>query len=128
MLVASGVRSLGAARRLRPRRVRGAAALRQLVLAARASRRAGEPWWRGVSGRANGGMVVHLGVVVLAVGFAASMSFVERDEFRLKPGESATLRGHTRHATSGPRRSSTPTALRSSASVRVDDEKIYRRR
>ena len=29
---------------------------------------------------------MHLGVVVIAVGFAASMSFAARDEFRLKPG------------------------------------------
>ena len=42
------------------------AALRQLVLA---TRRQG---WRGLVGRANGGMVVHLGVVLIAVALAAS--------------------------------------------------------
>ncbi|HSH60494.1 MAG TPA: cytochrome c-type biogenesis CcmF C-terminal domain-containing protein, partial [Acidimicrobiales bacterium] len=31
--------------------------------------------WRGLVGRANGGMVVHLGVVVIAVAFAASSSY-----------------------------------------------------
>ena len=42
----------------------GGAALRQLVLA---TRRQG---WRGLVGRANGGMVVHLGVILLAVALA----------------------------------------------------------
>ena len=65
------------------------AAFRQLALS---SRRHG---WRGLLGRANGGMVVHLGVVVIAVAFAASSSYGHRAEFRLAPGESATLAGHT---------------------------------
>ena len=47
----------------------GASALRQLVLA---TRRQG---WRGLVGRANGGMIVHIGVVLIAVAFAASHSF-----------------------------------------------------
>ena len=44
-------------------------ALRQLVLA---TRRQGA---RGFVGRANGGMIVHLGVIIIAVAFAASHSF-----------------------------------------------------
>ena len=47
----------------------GGAALRQLVLA---TRRQG---WRGLVGRTNGGMIVHLGVVLIAVAFAASSSY-----------------------------------------------------
>ncbi len=47
----------------------GGAAVRQVVLAVR---RAG---WRGLIGRTNGGMIVHLGVVVLAVGLAASETY-----------------------------------------------------
>ena len=66
-----------------------AAAVRQLVLA---TRRQG---WRGLVGRANGGMVVHLGVVLIAVAFAASQSYDEGGEVRLAPGESTTLAGHT---------------------------------
>jgi cytochrome c-type biogenesis protein CcmF len=63
---------------------------RQLVLA---TRRQG---WRGLVGRANGGMIVHLGVVVIAVAFAASSSNVRQAEFsNLKPGDTATLAGHT---------------------------------
>jgi cytochrome c-type biogenesis protein CcmF len=44
-------------------------ALRQIVLA---TRRQG---WRGFLGRANGGMIVHLGVIVIAVALAASNSY-----------------------------------------------------
>jgi cytochrome c-type biogenesis protein CcmF len=52
----------------------GGSALRQLVLA---TRRQG---WRGLVGRTNGGMVVHIGVLLIAVGLAASSSYeVERD-------------------------------------------------
>ncbi|MEO6989086.1 MAG: heme lyase CcmF/NrfE family subunit [Aquihabitans sp.] len=52
----------------------GGAAIRQLVLA---SRRQG---WRGLVGRTNGGMIVHLGVIMIGVALAASNSYqVERD-------------------------------------------------
>ncbi len=63
-------------------------AIRQLVLA---TRRQG---WRGLVGRANGGMVVHLGVIMIAVAFAASQSYVRQGEFTLSPGESARFAGH----------------------------------
>ncbi len=72
-----------------------AAALRQLALAARASRRRGGSVLAGVVGRANGGMVVHLGVVLVAVAFAAASSYDSSVEARLAPGESVTLAGHT---------------------------------
>ena len=39
-------------------------------------------------------MVVHLGVVVVAVAFAASSSYSTGDEFRLAEGQSATIGGH----------------------------------
>ncbi|MEJ5255362.1 MAG: heme lyase CcmF/NrfE family subunit [Acidimicrobiales bacterium] len=64
-------------------------ALRQLVLA---TRRQG---WRGLVGRANGGMVVHVGVILIAVAFAASQSYVRQAEFTLAEGESTTFAGHT---------------------------------
>jgi cytochrome c-type biogenesis protein CcmF len=66
-----------------------AAAARQLILS---GRRQG---WRGLLGRANGGMVVHIGVVVIAVAFAASNSFGHRAEFTLTDGHKATVAGHT---------------------------------
>lgn len=65
------------------------AALRQVVLA---TRRQG---WRGFVGRANGGMIVHLGVILIAVAFAASSSFLRQAEYELAVGESASLSGHT---------------------------------
>lgn len=70
------------------------AALRQLVLA---TRRQG---WRGLVGRTNGGMVVHLGVIMIAVAFAASNAYqVERDArlcIDAKPGcpSTVTVSGH----------------------------------
>lgn len=64
-------------------------AVRQLFLA---TRRQG---WRGLVGRANGGMVVHLGTIMIGVAFAASTSFIRQAEFTLEPNESATIAGHT---------------------------------
>ncbi len=66
----------------------GGAAARQVILAVR---RTG---WRGLVGRSNGGMIVHLGVVVLAVGLTASSSYTHERELTLRPGESATVVGH----------------------------------
>jgi cytochrome c-type biogenesis protein CcmF len=63
-------------------------ALRQLVLA---TRRQG---WRGLVGRANGGMVVHIGVIVIAVAFAASQSYVRVAELTLEPGQTGVVAGH----------------------------------
>jgi cytochrome c-type biogenesis protein CcmF len=62
---------------------------RQLVLA---TRRQGI---RGLLGRANGGMIVHIGVVVVAVAFAASHSFAHRTQVELRPGQSHAIGGHT---------------------------------
>jgi cytochrome c-type biogenesis protein CcmF len=101
-----------------------AAALRQLVLAARASRRVGNGWWRGVMGRTNGGMVVHLGVVIVAVAFTSSMSFVHRAEFRLRPGQSAQLASHrVTFVDVRDRNHRTHTAVE--ARVRVDGDRIF---
>jgi cytochrome c-type biogenesis protein CcmF len=67
----------------------GGAALRQLVLA---TRRQG---WRGLVGRANGGMVVHIGVILIAVALAASNSYTHSQELSLKKGVVANYGGHT---------------------------------
>ena len=63
-------------------------ALRPLVPAVR---RRG---WRGLAGRSNGGMVVHLGVVMVAVAFASSQAYVRQGEFELAPGQAAAMAGH----------------------------------
>ncbi len=65
------------------------AAMRQLILA---MRRQG---LRGLIGRANGGMVVHIGVIVIAVALAASNSYTRSQELSLKVGVVATYGGHT---------------------------------
>jgi len=57
------------------------AALRQIVLA---TRRNG---WRGLVGRTNGGMIVHLGVIIVAIAFAASNSYLRADERTLERGD-----------------------------------------
>jgi cytochrome c-type biogenesis protein CcmF len=67
----------------------GGSALRQLVLA---TRRQG---WRGLVGRANGGMVVHIGVILIAVALAASNSYTHSQELSLKKGVVANYGGHT---------------------------------
>jgi cytochrome c-type biogenesis protein CcmF len=66
----------------------GGAALRQIVLA---TRRQG---WRGFVGRANGGMVVHLGVIIIAVGLVSSASFIHQQELQLTEGQTGTVAGH----------------------------------
>lgn len=65
------------------------AALRQLVLATRRQK------WRGLVGRANGGMVVHIGVIVLAVALAASNSYTRSQEISLVKGTPAFFGGHS---------------------------------
>jgi cytochrome c-type biogenesis protein CcmF len=67
----------------------GGAALRQLVLA---TRRQG---WRGLVGRANGGMVVHIGVILVALALAASNSFTHSATLELRQGEAVEWGGHT---------------------------------
>src|SRR5690606_2747245 len=64
------------------------AAVRQVVLA---TRRQG---WRGLVGRTNGGMVVHLGVVLVAVALAASGSYDTERELVMAEGDRATVAGH----------------------------------
>jgi len=71
-----------------------AAALRQLILSTRRSMADGAGPWRGIVGRANGGMIVHLGVVVIAVAFAASAAYGVRTEFSMQPGQSESVAGH----------------------------------
>ncbi|HXH58043.1 heme lyase CcmF/NrfE family subunit [Iamia sp.] len=90
------------------------AAVRQVVLA---TRRNG---WRGFVGRTNGGMIVHLGVVLIAVGLAASGSFAEQTEARLAPGDSRRVHGHDVTFDSFSESDADPTRLIRSASMNVD--------
>jgi cytochrome c-type biogenesis protein CcmF len=45
--------------------------------------------------RLTGGLIVHLGVAVAAVGITASTSFAKSSEFSLRPGQSRTFEGYT---------------------------------
>lgn len=62
---------------------------RQLTLA---TRRNG---WRGLVGRANGGMIVHLGVLVISVALVASQSFTRQGEFTMELNDEVQVSGHT---------------------------------
>lgn len=98
--------------------VAGGAAVRQVALA---TRRQG---WRGFLGRTNGGMIVHLGVIIIGVAIAASGSYVHEVEARYAPGQTRTVGGHeityldTREVQE---RNRTSTKVR----VKVDDGKVY---
>ena len=64
-------------------------AVRQILLVSKSGK------VRGFLGRTGGGMVVHLGVVILAVALATSSSFIRQAEFKFeKVGEQATLGNH----------------------------------
>ncbi|MCU1454030.1 MAG: ccmF [Acidimicrobiales bacterium] len=100
------------------------AALRQLVLA---TRRQG---WRGLVGRTNGGMIVHLGVLMIAVAFAASNSYQHERELTLCRTATATCPSHRSvagHDISfvGTATSVTPARTEQSAKFRIDGGKVY---
>lgn len=64
-------------------------AIQHLVRAVRVQR------LRGFVGRANGGMIVHLGVILICVALAASNSFTRSQEIDLVTGQVARFAGHT---------------------------------
>jgi cytochrome c-type biogenesis protein CcmF len=71
------------------------AAGRQLLLAARAARRSGSSLFGAVVGRANGGMIVHLGVIIVAVAFTSASAFSHSDSVRMQPGDTKQIVGHS---------------------------------
>ena len=91
------------------------AAARQIVLA---TRRQG---WRGFVGRTNGGMVVHLGVVLIAVGMAASGSYDVERELTMQVGDTAVVAGHELEYL-GPRTVEEPNKVSVRARVAVDGD------
>ncbi len=80
--------------------------------------------WRGIVGRTNGGMVVHLGMILIAIAFAASSSYARKAEVQLSPGETATVAGHTVEyldtTTTG-----TDRAVTVAARIRVDGDRVF---
>jgi len=97
----------------------GASAIRQLVLAAAASHKAGAGIWRVLFGRSNGGMVVHLGVVIVAVALSAASSYGQRTQLVLKPGQAVRYDGHV-FTYVGTQRFSLPNESGEIATVLVD--------
>ncbi len=97
-----------------------ATAARALVLSVRAAHARHVGWWRGLVGRANGGMVVHLGVVLLAVGVIAATSYRHQTELALHRGEAVTFDGH-RFEFEGVRTVTSPSRTAQEAVVKVDD-------
>jgi cytochrome c-type biogenesis protein CcmF len=95
-----------------------ASALRQLVLA---TRRQGIG---GFVGRANGGMIVHLGIVMIAVAFAASHSYQHQTQLNLQPGQTASFQGH-KFKFIGMRNDSGANHNGVGALVRVDGGRVY---
>ncbi len=123
--VAAGVRGLGPLCAFGLGGFAAAANVRQLVLSSVGSRRRGTGAWRGLVGRANGGMVVHLGVVIIAVALAAATSYGHRSQITLQPGTQATVDGHV-IAYDGLARVSSPARTATEALVRVDGQGPYR--
>ena len=80
--------------------------------------------WRGFVGRANGGMVVHIGVVLIAVGLAAATAFGQRGTLVLAHGETGTFAGHTGEFV-GTRVGRTPSQLSQQALLRVDGGSVF---
>jgi cytochrome c-type biogenesis protein CcmF len=90
------------------------AAGRQLMLA---TRRQG---LRGLIGRANGGMIVHLGVIFIAVALVASNSYSRTQHFVLDAGQSVNFAGHTYRYT-GAEKFDTAVRFGTQVFVQVDD-------
>jgi cytochrome c-type biogenesis protein CcmF len=96
-----------------------ATAARALVLSIRATRPRHVGWWRGLVGRTNGGMVVHLGVIVMAVGIIAATTYRHQTELALHQGTTVTYNGH-RFEFVGLRTVKTPSKTSDEALIKVD--------
>ncbi|MEI7654679.1 MAG: cytochrome c-type biogenesis CcmF C-terminal domain-containing protein [Actinomycetota bacterium] len=68
------------------------AAIRTIVASLRAARHR-DGMWSALRGPSFGGMVAHLGVVLMALGIVTSSSFTTRHEVPLAPGHSAVVAG-----------------------------------
>jgi cytochrome c-type biogenesis protein CcmF len=99
--------------------VAAATAARALALSTRAARTRHAGWWRGLVGRTNGGMVVHLGVIVMAVGIIAATTYRHQTELVLRQGNVVTYGGH-RFEFVGLRTVTVPSKTSDQALVKVD--------
>jgi cytochrome c-type biogenesis protein CcmF len=71
----------------------GGSALRTLRGAFVTVRRRRQPWWDALRGPSAGGMVVHLGVVIMALAIVTSTSYTTRNEVTLATGQSTVVSG-----------------------------------
>jgi cytochrome c-type biogenesis protein CcmF len=93
-------------------------ALRQLVLA---TRRQG---LRGLVGRANGGMIVHLGIIMIAVALTASNAYSHTQRFVMNKGDTAQFAGHTFQYL-GVSEETDSRRVTLKAGIKVDDDSVY---
>ncbi|HUR49942.1 MAG TPA: heme lyase CcmF/NrfE family subunit [Acidimicrobiales bacterium] len=117
--VGFGMRSLGALAAFSLAAFAAGTAARQLVVGVR---RRG---WRGLTGGSGGGMVAHIGFVVVALAVAGSSSFTEKADLHLSPGESAMVSGHSVEYV-GSRTVPHPNRISEVAEVRIDGGRLYR--
>jgi cytochrome c-type biogenesis protein CcmF len=96
----------------------GTSALRQLLIEIR---RRGALGFTGPSG---GGMVVHVGVVLIAVAFAASHSFAHTTSMQMNVGQTSSFDGHT-FTYLGTENVATSTHTALAAVVKVDGGRAY---
>ncbi|MGH9122842.1 MAG: heme lyase CcmF/NrfE family subunit [Acidimicrobiales bacterium] len=96
----------------------GASAVRQLFLGMR------HQGLGSLRGRTNGGMIVHIGVVAIAVAFAASHSYAHQTQLTLQPGQTAHFEGHT-FTFLGLRDVTAPNRTAIEARVRVDGGQVF---
>jgi len=94
-LVAAGVRGVGMLVAYWLAVIAAGTALRVLAGNLRAARTRGAGYLGALTGRSSGGMVVHLGVVLVAIGIVTSVGFASRGEVTLAPGQRASVGGHT---------------------------------
>ncbi|MGH9101653.1 MAG: heme lyase CcmF/NrfE family subunit [Acidimicrobiales bacterium] len=121
--VAAGIRGLSDLLAFGLGAFAAASALRSLWRSLLSTRRAGTGWLGGVVGRANGGMVVHLGVVCIAVAMASATSHGHRGQVTLRPGQSTTFAGH-RLTYEGTKTVVTPAKTSQEAVVAVDGRRL----
>ncbi len=95
----------------------GGAALRTLRATFVTAARRGQPWWHALRSPSAGGMVVHLGVVVMALSIVTSTSYTSRSEVTLATGQSTIVAGQivTFHGFT-----SVHDALQTATTLRVD--------
>lgn len=103
----------------------GFVAFRQLYLAIVAARRHGLPFWRGIVGRSNGGMIAHLGIIAIAVGLTAASSFGQQTLRELRVGQMTSFDGHSFSLVSV-MTFKEPNKSGYEAVVRVDDGGLFR--